>query len=69
MSHQEPISPEQETQPASVLEVRTLDPEVVPKAECRQFTGQYKLRMLEEADRGTEHSQIGELLRREGLYY
>jgi len=43
-------------------------PEVVPQAKRRQFTAKYKLRILEEADRCTERGQIGELLRREGLY-
>jgi transposase len=44
------------------------DPEVVPRAERRQFGGAYKLRILEEVDRCTERGQIGALLRREGLY-
>ena len=44
------------------------DPQVVPKAERRQFSAEYKLRILDKADRCTEHGQIGALLRREGLY-
>ena len=44
------------------------DPQVVPKAERRRFSAEYKLRILAEADRCTEHGQIGALLRREGLY-
>ena len=44
------------------------DPEVLPRAKRRQYTGQYKLRILEEVDRCTERGQIGALLRREGLY-
>ena len=44
------------------------DPQVVPKAERRQFSAEYKLRIIDEADRCTEHGQIGALLRREGLY-
>ena len=44
------------------------DPQVVPKAERRRFSTEYKLRILAEADRCTEHGQIGALLRREGLY-
>jgi transposase-like protein len=44
------------------------DPQVVPKAERRRFSAEYKLRILTEADRCTEHGQIGALLRREGLY-
>jgi transposase-like protein len=44
------------------------DPEVVPKAERRQFSADYKLRVLAEADRCREPGEIGALLRREGLY-
>lgn len=44
------------------------DPEVRPRAERRKFSGQYKLRILEEVDRCTERGQIGAILRREGLY-
>ena len=66
MSHQESVPPEQ--QQTDDLEARLPDPEVVPKAKRRQFTAKYKLRILKEADRCTERGQIGELLRREGLY-
>lgn len=44
------------------------DPEVVAKPIRRQFTAQYRLRILEEADRCTESGEVGRLLRREGLY-
>jgi transposase-like protein len=44
------------------------DPELVPRAKRRTFTAEYKARILAEADRCTEPGQIGELLRREGLY-
>ncbi|MDP9312973.1 MAG: IS3 family transposase, partial [Chloroflexota bacterium] len=44
------------------------DPEVVPKADRRQFSASDKLRILEEADRCTEPGQLGALLRREGIY-
>lgn len=45
------------------------DPEVVPKAQRRNFTASYKLWVLEEADKCREQpGQIGRLLRREGLY-
>ena len=44
------------------------DPQVVPKAERRRFSAEYKLNILTEADRCTEHGQLGALLRREGLY-
>jgi transposase len=44
------------------------DPEVRPKAERRQFTAEYKKRILDEADACTAPSQRGALVRREGLY-
>ena len=43
--------------------------EVVAKAERRRFTGEYKLRVLHEADRCKQPGEIGALLRREGLYW
>lgn len=42
--------------------------EVPEKARRRTFDQAYRLRIVEEADRCTEAGQIGELLRREGLY-
>ena len=44
------------------------DPEVVAKPKRRQFTAEYRLRILEEVDRCTQHGEVGRLLRREGLY-
>ena len=44
------------------------DPQVVPKAKRRRFSGEYKLRILAEADDCRERGGIGALLRREGLY-
>ncbi len=44
------------------------DPEVVAKPTRRQFSAQYRLRILEEADRCSELGEVGRLLRREGLY-
>jgi transposase len=44
------------------------NPEVNEKPVRRHFDAAYKLRILEEADRCTEPGQVGELLRREGLY-
>lgn len=44
------------------------NPEVPEKASRRRFDAAYKLKIVEEADRCTEPGQIGELLRREGLY-
>jgi len=70
MSHQETVPPEkeQEQQQTDDLAAGVPDPEVVPQAKRRQFTAKYKLRILQEAERCTERGQIGELLRREGLY-
>jgi len=56
------------TLPADEQETHAPDPEVLPRAERRQFTGQYKLRILEEVEQCTERGQVGALLRREGLY-
>jgi transposase-like protein len=44
------------------------DPEVVVKAQRRQFSAAYKRRILQEADACTQHGEVGALLRREGLY-
>jgi transposase len=44
------------------------DPEVVERARRRQFTASYKLGILEEADQCSVSGQLGQLLRREGLY-
>ena len=44
------------------------DPEVVVKAQRRQFTAAYKRRILQEADACARPGDIGALLRREGLY-
>ena len=44
------------------------DPEVRPKAKHRQFTAEYKKRILDEADVCTTATQRGALVRREGLY-
>ena len=47
---------------------RAPDPEVVAKPTRRRFSAEYRLRILEEADRCTQPGEIGRLLRREGLY-
>ena len=44
------------------------DPEVSARPKRRQFTAAYKARIVEEVQKCTEQGQIGELLRREGLY-
>ena len=47
---------------------RAPDPEVVVKPTRRQFSAEYRLRILEEAERCTRPGEVGRLLRREGLY-
>ena len=50
-------------------ETKTLpDPEVVVRAQRRQFTADYKKRILAEADAARGVGATGALLRREGLY-
>lgn len=44
------------------------DPELVEQAKRRSFTAEYKARVLAEADACTRPGEVGELLRREGLY-
>lgn len=66
MSHEQTTIEQQQQQ--KDLAARVPDPEVVPKAKRRQFTAEYKLRIVREADACTEPGQIGSLLRREGLY-
>jgi transposase len=44
------------------------DPEVVARPRRRQFSAEYKLRILKEADDSQLAGEIGALLRREGLY-
>lgn len=43
--------------------------EVVSRAERRRFTAEYKLKVLREADHCRQSGEMGELLRREGLYW
>ena len=38
------------------------------KPRRRRFTAEYRLRILEEAERCTKSGEVGRLLRREGLY-
>jgi transposase len=44
------------------------DPEVSERPVRRRFSGEYKLRILREADACSETGELGALLRREGLY-
>jgi transposase-like protein len=75
MSHEQTTTEQQQQQQQQEQKqqqtdhaVRIPDPEVVPKAERRQFTAAYKLRIIREAEACSEPGQIGSLLRREGLY-
>jgi transposase len=52
----------------AVERARAADPEVPTKAKRRQFTAQYKLRIVREAAAAKTPGEIGALLRREGLY-
>jgi hypothetical protein len=47
---------------------RAANPEVASVARRRRFFKDYKLRVLREADLWGDSSEIGLLLRREGLY-
>ena len=47
---------------------RVPDAEVVARPSRRQFTAEYRVRILEEADRCADRGEVGRLLRREGLY-
>ena len=47
---------------------RAPDAEVVAKPQRRQFTAAYRLRILEEADGCQSPGEVGQILRREGLY-
>jgi transposase len=44
------------------------DPELVERAKRRTFTAKYKLEILERAEACNRPGELGELLRREGLY-
>jgi len=44
------------------------DAEVAAKPRRRRFTAEYRLHILEEAERCTKSGEVGQLLRREGLY-
>ena len=58
MSHEQIVQPSRSGQHAADV-ANTSDPEVVPKAERRRFTAEYKLRILAEADACTQRGEIG----------
>jgi transposase len=68
MSHEANRRPGSNGTPAPANEPLPPDTQVIPKAERRRFSAEYKQRILAEADTCTERGQIGALLRREGLY-
>ena len=47
---------------------RIPNPEVTEKPKRQHYPAEYKLRILEEADRCASPGEIGALLRREGIY-
>ena len=49
-------------------EIKVPETEVVVKAKRRQYTAEYKLRLLKEIDSCQGNGDIGAVLRREGLY-
>ncbi len=51
-----------------VMPLSTSEVEVMAKLTQRRFTTDYKLGVLQEADRCSRPGEIGALLRREGLY-
>ena len=53
---------------ASLVEQGVPDPEVEERPTRRQFSAEYKVRILEEVDDCKEPGEVGRILRREGLY-
>ena len=54
--------------PGPVSPAGVSDPELVEQAKRRSFSAKYKLEILAKADACTKPGEVGELLRREGLY-
>jgi transposase len=55
-------------QPQKQTPVSRPDTQVLTRPSRRRFTADYKRRIIKEADACTRHGELGELLRREGLY-
>ena len=53
---------------AGFAEAELPDPEVTPKAKRRIFTAAYKKKILAEVEAAAGTGNIGEILRREGIY-
>lgn len=66
MEHPEMMGKEQSV--GAGARARRADPQVPAKATRRQFSAEYKRRILREAEAATEPGELGALLRREGLY-
>lgn len=62
-----PLSAGKKTSPGEPAGERH-DPEVLERPVRRRFSAEYKLQILRQADACDESGQLGELLRREGLY-
>jgi transposase len=52
----------------SIAALSVPDPQMIPKAKRRQFSKEYKRRIVKEANACTGRGELGALLRREGLY-
>lgn len=63
----QPTSRKGQLSPGPVPETVT-NGEVLPRAQRRRFSADYKRRILQEADQCRQPGQLGALLRREGLY-
>ena len=57
-----------EAGPAGTSRATAPDPEVSATVQRRQFSVEYRRRILKEADACKKHGELGALLRREGLY-
>ena len=53
---------------AGGVRVAVPDPELVERPRRRRFSAEYKLRIVREAEACSRSGEVGELLRREGLY-
>ena len=52
----------------TIVPTEVPDPELAEGPKRRRFSAEYKLRIVREAEACTSRGEIGELLRREGLY-
>jgi transposase-like protein len=62
-------APEETTKPKTDQAPPPPDPEVLEKAQRRRYTAEYKLQILKATEACTQPGEIGEILRREGLYF